>query len=169
MVTSVAPLSVAHDVKIFDCGEEKLNTWLATTASQHKEKILSGIFVLEDDGSPNKVLGYYALNIRGLIQKDSLPPEMAKRLPSQIPAYTLGRLAISINEQKKGYGEYLLLNAMFRVKRVAAETGGTFLFVDAKNQGVADFYAKYDFVPMSSSPLILAIKISDIADMPDSE
>jgi predicted N-acetyltransferase YhbS len=75
---------------------------------------------------------------------------------------TLARLAVSIEEQRKGYGERLLLDAMERVKTASRLIGGSFLFVDVKDTELAVFYARYGFVALPSDSLILVMSINNI-------
>jgi GNAT superfamily N-acetyltransferase len=156
-------LNREHEVAQFDCGNPVLNDWLAKIARQHQKNALSSSFVLIDDQEPAKVLGFYALAIRGLVHSATLPATMGKRLPTQVPGLTLARLAIASSEQKKGYGELLLLDAMVRAKKVSGQTGGYALFVDAKDQNAAQFYGKFGFAALPSSPLTMAIPIAAIA------
>jgi N-acetylglutamate synthase-like GNAT family acetyltransferase len=93
-----------------------------------------------------------------------LPAHMVKRLPLQIPAITLARLAASIDAQNQGMGEQLLVDAMTRAKQVAMQVGGNLLFVDAKDVSAVEFYARYGFVPLQSDPLTLSISIASIPD-----
>ncbi len=166
MALSIVVLNREHEVSGFDCAVPALNDWLAKIARQHQKNALSSSFVLVDEAHPTHILGYYALAIRGLIYTDTLPPHMAKRLPAQVPGLTLARLAVANSEKKKGYGEMLLIDAMLRAKNVARQTGGYALFVDAKDQGAAQFYGQYGFVALPLNPLTMAIAISAIASAP---
>lgn len=75
---------------------------------------------------------------------------------------TLARLAVSIEEQRKGHGERLLLDALEQVKTASRVIGGSLLFVDAKDTELAGFYARYGFVNLPSDPLILVMPIDEI-------
>jgi ribosomal protein S18 acetylase RimI-like enzyme len=159
---SIRTLDRSHDLKNFSWGTKKLDAWLKNTARQHNEKNISRTFVLMEDQSPTVVIGYYSLAIRGLTLKEALPQNMKKALPLNVPAMTLTHLAVSLEEQKKGHGERLLLDAMTRVKTVSNLVGGSFLFVDAKNIELSDFYIRYGFTALPSDPLILCLRIADI-------
>ncbi len=162
MAIRVTPLETAHEVKEFDCGTKELNDFLRTTASQHQRKSISKTYVLIEDESPTVIMGFYTVAIRKMVCKESLPVEMKKRMPSDIPGFTLARLAVSIHHQGKSYGEYLLAHAMGRVAKAAAQVGGYALFVDAKNSSAASFYEKYGFTRFPDDPLTMCIKITDI-------
>lgn len=160
---SIRNLERSHDVKGFECGNANLNDWLKNTARQHQEKNqASSTHVLVDNQYPDVIVGYYALAIRGLVSKEQLPPNLQKALPLNVPAITLARLAVSLAEQKKGHGERLLIDAMLKVKTVSKSVGGTFLFVDAKDAELAQFYSRYGFIALPSDPLMLCMRIADI-------
>jgi hypothetical protein len=149
-------------LKSFNCGNPILNIWLQNTAKQHQKKNISRTFVLTQDESPVIILGYYTLAIRGLTITEALPQDMKKSLPLTMPTMTLARLAVSIEEQRKGHGERLLLDALAQVKTASKVIGGSFLFVDAKDIKLAGFYSRYGFVNLPSEPLILVMPINKI-------
>ena len=82
--------------------------------------------------------------------------------PSVVSNIRIARLAVSIEEQRKGYGERLLLDALEQVKTASRLIGGSLLFVDAKDTQSAVFYARYGFVALPSDPLILVMSIHNI-------
>lgn len=67
----------------------------------------------------------------------------------------LGRLAVAKAHQGAGYGKTLLLDALYRIARVAELAGVIGLFVDAKDEAAAAFYVRFGFEPTPSSPLTL--------------
>ncbi|AON54145.1 GNAT family N-acetyltransferase [Herbaspirillum seropedicae] len=159
----VAPLNkTQHQTEHFDCATPALNQWLRNTAGQHQDKGISRTFVLACDDTPQVIRGYYALAIRQMIATATLPIEFSKRLPREVPALTLARLAICRTLQGRGLGEFLLYDALWRAKEASNQVGGALLFVDAKEAQAAGFYAQYGFKPMPESPLTLAIALSKI-------
>ena len=106
-------LAKSHDRDGFDCGSEPLNLFLKQTARQHTERGISRTFVLVDDaaGAPKPILGFFALNICQ-IKTETLPPAEAKRLPRDVSAVRLGRLAVATAHQRQGIGKTLLVAAM---------------------------------------------------------
>lgn len=159
MAPTIKALEKVHDLKSFDCGVPALNLWAQTTAMQHQKNGMSKTFVCTDEVEPNKILGFVALAIRTLTPTEELPPEMRKKLPREVPGFTLARLAVAKEAQGRGIGEYLLLDAMERAYFASQSVGGVALFVDAKD-GAASFYAKYGFQPLPDDPdtLVLAMK-----------
>ena len=149
----VLPLNDRHDRKSFDCGDADLNGWFRQTAKQHKEKGVSSTFVAVADEASIEVLGYYAISLAELVNAD-LPAQYGKRLPNKVPVFRLGRLASTIQRQRKGIGEHLLFDAIDRAERIAIEVGGIGLVVNAKHSAV-EFYQKYGFEQMADHPLNL--------------
>ncbi|MES2534765.1 MAG: GNAT family N-acetyltransferase [Pseudomonadota bacterium] len=160
----VALLDQTHDVKGFDCGTEQLNTWLQTIAGQHQTKGLSKTFVLVDDEKPPVIVGFYAMAIRRMTPRDALPAELGRKLPFDVPGFTLARLAIASSAAGKGFGGDLLIDAMRRAKQVSNQVGGAFICVDAKDQAAADFYKHFGFTPLPDDPLALVMTMSSIGD-----
>jgi predicted N-acetyltransferase YhbS len=79
-----------------------------------------------------------------------------------VPAFRLARLAVNHGMQGQGLGGQLLLAAGRRCLLVSAEVGGVALLMDAKNERVAAWYARYDAVPMSDAPLSLVLPLPTI-------
>ena len=149
-------LDATHDRSGFDCGVESLNRYLYQIARQHIAKGISKTFVLVDEraAAPKPVLGFFTISLCQVLGQQ-LPVKWAKKLPEQIPAMRLGRLAVTRAQQGAGFGKVLLVEALHRIARVADLAGGVGLFVDAKDEAAAAFYARFGFEPTPSSPLTL--------------
>lgn len=165
MAPKVVALNKTHDTKVFDCGNEELNHWFQQIAMQHQKNGMSKTFVYPSERDANKVAGFFSLALRGLVPKETLPSEMQRRLPLQIPGFTLARLAVDKAHQGQGLGSYLLLEAMERAQRAAENVGGFALFVDAKD-GVASFYEKYGFKALPYDPETLVLPIASMPKFP---
>ncbi|HWW73667.1 MAG TPA: GNAT family N-acetyltransferase [Duganella sp.] len=162
MTYSIRPLGAEHQVSKFTCGKGELDNYLQSTAKQHQSKDVARTYVIVDDDDPGMIIGFFTMAIRSMTCKDEMPVSMAKRLPSNVPGYTLARLAISKSHQGQGLGEKLLVEAMTKAKAAAKEVDGFALFVDAKDEDAAGFYKKYGFTSFPSNPLILVIPIASI-------
>jgi GNAT superfamily N-acetyltransferase len=162
-VLRIEPLATTHDRSGFDCGVDALNRYLQQIAGQHVTKGVSKTFVLVDESAtpPKPILAFFSLSICQVVSRD-LPERWAKRLPERIPAMRLGRLAVAKSRQGEGLGKILLIDAMMRVVSVENIAGGVGLFVDAKDEGAAAFYAKYGFEPVPGAPLTLFLPMATL-------
>ena len=93
MAIRIVSLETIHGVSDFDCGNTELNVFLPVTARQHQQKFISRTYVLINDDAATEVMGFYTLAVRRMVSKDALPPDMAKRLPREVPGFSLARLA----------------------------------------------------------------------------
>ena len=156
-------LGPAHDRTGFDCGVEPLNRYLQQIARQHIAKGISRTFVLVESGAlaPKVILGFFTISLCQVMGED-VPAKWARKLPAQIPAMRLGRLAVAKARHGQGLGKVLLIEAIRRVAAVAGLAGGIGLFVDAKDAAAAAFYAKFGFVPTTDRSLTLFMPMETI-------
>lgn len=159
---SIQPLTGRHDRSVFASGSEPLDAWLRQTAQQHQKRGISKTFVAVEEDTPTRVLGYYALTVCEVLSAE-LPPAIARKLPRRVPGVRLGRLAVDLSAQGQGLGELLLMNAIDRSKLVLERVGVHALFVDAKDERAAAFYAKYGFRPLPSDPLRLVLVVAGLS------
>ncbi len=159
----IETLGLAHDREGFDCGVEALNLYLRQVARQHAAKDISRTFVLVEAcaSAPKPVLGFFTLSICQVLGED-VPPKWAKKLPRNIPAIRLGRLAVARRLHGQGLGKALLVEAIQRTARAAEIAGGIGLFVDAKDTAAAQFYAQFGFQEVLLMPLTLFLPIGTI-------
>ena len=150
----VRPLAGDHDRLGFDCGRLELNDWLRQGARQHQDKGLSKTFVAVREELPARICGYCALTLAEL-ESRNLPEAWRKKLPRRIPGVRLGRLAVDRQNQGKGLGELLLVDALTRAQRIYAEAGGMGLFVDALDEQAAGYYRNFGFEASPDNPLLL--------------
>lgn len=145
-------LDSTHDRGGFDCGGEPLNRYLQQIARQHIAKGISKTFVLVDEDAtpPKPVLGFFTISLCQVLGQQ-VPAKWTKKLPEQIPAMRLGRLAVATSHQSAGYGKALLVEALLRIGLVADLAGGVGLFVDAKDEGAAAFYKRFGFEPTGAA------------------
>ena len=111
------------------------------------------------DGS---VGGYYTLSATAVKLAD-LPADVARRLPKYplVPATLLGRLAVDRQHQGKGYGRFLLADALGRAVR--SEIASFAVVVNAKDEAARRFYERESFLPLPDQPMKLYRPMADIA------
>jgi ribosomal protein S18 acetylase RimI-like enzyme len=154
----VVPLGAEHDRGSFHCGEEALDRYFKTQASQDIGRRVANCFVAVE-AATSLVAGYYTIAAAS-IPLVELPPEEAKRLPRypSVPAVLIGRLAVDERFHGRGLGGALLADATERILQVAPAVYT--LVVDAKNEQAAAFYRRYLFKPVIGRPQTLFLPLA---------
>lgn len=158
----VEPLGPPHDRGSFSSGVEALDRYFRTQAGQEARKNIAAPFVLVlPDGS---IAGYYTLSATA-VSLTEFPTNITRRLPRYplIPATLIGRLAVDRRFRGKGYGRWLLADALHRVWR--SEIASFAVIVDAKDEDARRFYERESFLPLPDQPFKLFLPISDIAKL----
>jgi GNAT superfamily N-acetyltransferase len=148
-----------HDRSSFDSGEEPLDRYFRIQAGQDARKNMAAPFVLV---LPNgTVAGYYTLSATSVLLVE-LPDSIAKKLPRYplVPATLLGRLAVDRRHQGKGYGRFLLADALYRAAN--SEIASFAIIVDAKNENARQFYERESFLALPDQPRKLFRPMADI-------
>jgi ribosomal protein S18 acetylase RimI-like enzyme len=163
----IESLTASHDRQAFDCGVEPLNIFLRQTARQHAERGISLTYVLVETSQPEPrpVCGFFALSLCQT-KSEVFPPSEARKLPREVAAVRLGRLAVARTQQGKGFGELLLVAAMEKFLDIFRTVGGIGLFVDAKDENAKRFYEKFGFSPLPENPLQLFLSVKAIQENP---
>ena len=157
------PIGRAHNRQAFDCGESALNEFLQRHARKSHELGGAKTFAAIDDGDNKTILGFYSLS-PAAVQYARTPETVRRGLACHdVPCFRLARLAVDRRYQKQGLGGQLLLAAGWRCLLASAEVGGVALLIDAKNEGVAAWYAGYGAVALEDSPLTLLLPLATIA------
>jgi GNAT superfamily N-acetyltransferase len=155
----VAPLASRHDRSGFDSGVEPLDRYIRIQASQDARKNMAAPFVLVlEDGT---IAGYYTLSSTS-VRLSELPEQAVRKLPRYplVPATLLGRLAVDRRQQGKGYGRFLLADALYRAAR--SEIASFAVIVDAKDENARRFYERESFLPFPDQPMKLFRPMADI-------
>lgn len=158
----VEALGARHDRGSFNSGVEPLDRYFKTQAGQDARKNMAAPFVLVlPDGA---IGGYYTLSSTAVKLTD-LPAETIKRLPRYplVPAILLGRLAVDLRYRGKGYGRFLLADALRRAVR--SEIASFAVVVEAKDEAARRFYERESFLPLPEMPMRLFRPMADIAKL----
>jgi GNAT superfamily N-acetyltransferase len=153
----LAPLGAEHDRSLFHCGEEVLDRYFQTQATQDIHRRIANCFVAVDVAS-GQLAAYYTIAATS-IPLIELPPEQAKRLPRYptLPAVRIGRLAVDKRFQGRGLGGALLMDATRRTLQSPAVYA---LVVEAKNDVAVVFYRRYLFQPVAGRPRTLFLPLA---------
>ncbi len=162
LIWEESPLGKAHDRNAFDCGEDNLNTYLKRYARQNHESGGAKCFVATPRETPARILGFYTLSPAS-IEFNRAPAVATRGLARyEVPVYRLGRLAVDRRARGRGLGGSLLLRAAERCIIVAEQAGGVALLIDAKNDGVAQWYESYGALRLLDAPLSLLLPFSTV-------
>lgn len=147
------PIEKYHDLDNFDCGVPALNKYLKSYAYQNHRSGGARTYVTALN---NKVIGYYSLAY-GSVEIDETPPRVRKGLGRYpVPVMVLARLAVDMNEKRKGLGWGL------RTLQAADIAGLRAVLVHAKDEQAKAFYQRFDFVPFPVDDFHLYLLIKDI-------
>ncbi len=154
----LAPLGAEHDRGLFSCGDEALDRYFRTQATQDVRRRIANCFVAIDSAT-GLVAAYYTIAAASVPLVD-LPQEEAKRLPRYptLPAVRIGRLAVDERFQKRGLGGSLLMDATRRT--LQAPPAVYTLLVDAKNDQAVAFYRYHGFQPLVGQPRTLFLPLA---------
>ncbi len=147
------PLDKSHDRNVFDCGNERLNTYFRQQALQDQKRKVSTVFVAVEKKT-RAVHGFYTLSAAH-VKLNDFPASTAKKLSKykDQPAIRLGRLAVHKDVQGKKLGTFLLYEAMLKI--IAQQIGWVAFIVDAKGDNARNFYLGHDFLSFKDDPLHL--------------
>ncbi len=153
------PLDSTHDVDEFDCGVASLNGYLTRQALNDQAAEKTRTFVVARGRS---VIGYFSL-AASAVEPDNATSRVSRGQGSQlIPAILLGRLAVDQQEQGRGSGEGLLMEALARAAAAADGIGARAVLVHAADERARGFYAKYGFEQSPTDPLHLMLLMKDL-------
>lgn len=140
-----------HDRNKFDCGEPALNNYLKQVSGQHDKKDLSRTFVLTSEQNEAQIKGFYSLALCKVDLKE-LPPDIAKKYPTEVYCTLLGRLAVNKAHQRQGLGEMLVIDAITNAINSSDLVPKPMIIVEAKNKPAHDLYVAIGFSPFPNNP-----------------
>lgn len=155
-------LGPQHDRTAFESGVDPLDRYFRVQAGQDARKRMAAPFVLVlPDGM---IAGYYTLSATA-VNLAELSAQIVRKLPRYplIPATLLGRLAVDRRHQGKGYGRFLLADALYRSLR--SEIASFAVIVDAKDEAARRFYERESFLSLPDQPMKLFRPMADIAGL----
>lgn len=158
----VEVLGPRHDRSKFESGVEPLDTYFRTQVGQDAKKNVAAPFVLVlPDGS---IAGYYTLSSTSVMLA-ALPPRLVRKLPRypMVPATLLGRLAVDRRHQGRGFGRFLLADALYRAAR--SEIASFAVIVDAIDEKARRFYERESFLSFPEQTMRLYRPMADIQEL----
>lgn len=160
MTLRVEALRSSHSLDRFACGKAALDEWLKRHArSATSQGTRTYVLV---DATADAILGYFAIAPH-LLERDSVPTQIGRGAPRQIPAILLAKLALDKESHGTGLGRALLVRALEKIVHSAKQAGGKLVVVDAIDDEAAQFYEHHDFVAVPGNAHRLVMKISTVA------
>lgn len=153
-----AGLDEHHRLDEFDCGDDSLNRWLIHNARRADLQDTARVYVWTGPGD-DRVVAYFAITPTRVSRDDEGISKSAAVL-DQVPGYMIAKLAVDRSIQRQGNGTDLLFDAIGRIVGAAELGGGRLIVVDAIDDSAHAFYRKCDFIPVTSNPHRLYMKIA---------
>ncbi len=151
-----APLTMAHDLSGFQCGEPLLDDWLRQRALKNESRFSRTYVACEG----TRVVGFYSVSA-GAVERANAPGRLRRNAPDTIPVSIIGRLAVCRSHAGKGLGADLLADALRRVAFASESIGIGAVLVQAKSDAAKRFYMRHaEFIeyPQDSRTLFLPIE-----------
>ena len=145
------------DLKIFDCNNEMINTFLQRSLKKRVKKHLSQAYVLLKDDA---FAGFYTLDTFSIARDMFEVEQKPSALPPVVPVIKLGMLAVDKKIQGQGIGKRLLRDALLKVAEISELAGCAGIYLLAEKDAVV-FYASLGFVCIKQgtpSPMFLSIE-----------
>mgnify|MGYP000356099855 CR=1 FL=1 len=145
----LAKLEELTEIKPFDCGDADLNGFLFEDALYYKDQMIANTFILEDE---NETIAYFSL-LNDKITQTTISKNLWRKLRqafphrkhlASYPAVKVGRLAVSRNHKKEGWGTELISAIKQMLINNQSISANRFLTVDAYLDAVP-FYEKNGF------------------------
>ncbi len=153
-----------HDREKFDCGIDKINSYLKRVANQDAKLFLGRPHVLTDEDNKSEIIGFYTLSNYSIFVTD-LPESYRKRLPDHRPigATLLGMMGVDCKYQGQGIGELVFFDALYRSLKISRTGQASYaVVIDAINDSAKEFYKKYDAQEFPDHPMKLFIPMKKI-------
>ncbi|MDP3037045.1 MAG: GNAT family N-acetyltransferase [Rhodocyclaceae bacterium] len=154
---SPQPLTTAHRLGDFTCGEAVLDEWLKRRALINQLSGASRTFVVADEAG--RACGYYAL-AAGAVSHQMATSSVRRNMPDPVPVMVLARLAVDLRAQGIKLGAALLQDAVNRAVNVSWNAGVRALLVHALHDRAKQFYAHYGFQESPQHPMTLMLRLN---------
>jgi GNAT superfamily N-acetyltransferase len=153
------PLSAAHRLDDFACGEAVLDEWLKRRAMANQLSGASRTFVVAD--REHRIYGYYAM-AAGAVSRQMAASSVRRNMPDPVPVMVLARLAVDHRAQGIKLGASLLQDAVKRAVIVSQNAGVRALLVHALHDQAREFYEHYGFQVSPAHPMTLMLRLSSV-------
>ena len=138
----------SHDRASFRCGNVSLDNFIHNLASQFERKNLGRTYILVEQGE-GKIKGYFTI-AGGAIPFENVPPARKKKVSPHlpVPVILLGKLAVDLTEQGKGYGSTLIGEVSRMAVNISQRVGIHAILASAIDDAASAFYKHQGFIPL---------------------
>lgn len=156
------PLSAAHSLDSFHCGDAVLDKWLKRSAMVNQASRTIRTFVVTD--LEGHVMGYYAL-ATGVVAHLDVPTGAIRTMQRSIPILVLSRLAVDQRARGMKLGAVLLKDSVKRSIAASQDINIRALLAHALSEQAKNLCLLYGFwnFPTSSETLMLPLPRSKIS------
>ena len=142
----IVPIDRSHDLSKFDCGANKINSWLHNFAMRNHESGYTKTYLAY---LGTALVGYYGVTLTAIANADYFT-EPKKEAPTFIPCLLIAKLGVDKQFQGKGIGTALLIDAFERLVAASEIVGGKAVVVDLLDNDLSlvPFYQKLGFMSM---------------------
>ena len=158
-LSAPAPLTAAHLLAEFGCGEASLDEWVKRRALANQQSGASRTFVIADQDA--RIYGYYAM-AAGAVSHQEATSNVRRNMPDPIPVMVLARLAVDQRAQGIKLGAALLQDAVNRAVAVSHNAGVQALLVHAIDEHAKQFYEHYGFQESPQHPMTLMLRLNSM-------
>jgi GNAT superfamily N-acetyltransferase len=151
------PLTAAHRIDEFLCGEASLDGWLKRRALAKQMSGATRTFVVADQD--DRVYGYYAM-AAGAVAHQMATSGVRRNMPDPVPVMVLARLAVDHRAQGVKLGAALLQDAVKRAVTVSQNAGVRALLVHALHDRAKQFYEHYGFQASPQHSMTLMLRLN---------
>lgn len=132
-------------IKDFDCGDESVNTYLHKSCLEEESERFAKIFIMLDNSSGYKLVGYYTLS-NASIEAKELPNEFMKGNSFPCPAILIGKFGIDKSFQGKKLSRVLLWDVYRRILLLyKGDSAFKTIRVDTRKEEAEKFWEKQGF------------------------
>ena len=158
-ITAPEPLAERHDISQFRSDVPGLDAWLQGRARLNEAMGGARTYVACDG---TRVVGFYSL-AASAVGRRRVPSRGGRSMPEPVPVILLGQLAVGADDQKRGLGSDLLVDAVKRALSAAEFIGARAIVVQALDERAKSVYGRFGCRPFSErESLMLLLRISEL-------
>jgi GNAT superfamily N-acetyltransferase len=150
-------LGPEHDCSQFRSREPALDEWLRKRALPAQGRTARTYVCCRG----RRVVAFYAI-ANGGVQRAVATPKLRRNAPDPIPVMVLGRLAVDVEFERRGFGSALLRDAILRTLNASEIVGVAAILVHAISDAAKEFYLERGFAASPIEPMTLMLGLNEV-------